>query len=720
MKSLKTTWKIIWKVLQSTTSKITQLKHEKIRFSVPSRVANRPGCVFTLLQLQQIGIGQSGDELGPGALAPGPNSFLKLPTPQICLGGIGLFLLLSVAGTSEVLAKPSLFSTTARSLEETLGSPIAEEHCIPEQRNQPPDIPDGQWCYFASRSSLAEGLKAYRQYRRGDVLPVRRVYAPPDLETLFPNFPGKRLEILFINDRATQIDLSIDRPAQPGKVFTYNPADASQLFRYLFGYPAPIWHPYQEKVTVVPATYHAVCLGDGVATSFERYGSTGPVPSIKLFYHSDCEASRYSFADVKDHWARAFIENLSARKIVSGFPDGTYRPETTVTRAEMAVLISEVLATKATRPAIEFRDVAPEFWGYRAIQTAYRAGFLTGYPGRLFKPNRPMSRVEAIAALSASLPNVSNNLEVLSLYRDAEAIPPYARANIANATTAGLVVNYPVLNVLNPNRSISRGETAVVLYQLLFGKEGWVDSPYIVMPSPSPQLSAVTVIGSQASEVGIDYTPLVNLLTAGDFRRADDQTRTILEEIEKRVREQIDEEYEGSLAAATLSNFPCTDLKTIDRLWQSASQGKFGFRTQARVWQETMEKPGSSWSHYAKRLGWTGSGTVDDYKVHSELMFKLAAPAGHLPAIGVWYMMRWPEDTFGPGTGSPVDIGGLDRAIYTTHYLLQRLSMCERLSRTLPGTNSNVGWANRRPSRVRIYCDRGQFFAPVSAADPDF
>ena len=570
-------------------------------------------------------------------------------------------------------ASRKIFSEPPETLENYFGSPVAEEECIPEARDQPTDSPDGRWCYFPSESAVAEGLKAYRQYRQGEDPPALRTYRPPSLADVFADFTDYGLEILFVNNQAREVRWFVSGSTQLGKIFTYSPAQASQLFRYIFGYPAPIWHPYREEIGLVPTTNHEVCLGDGVATSFTLYGTTGPVPSGRLFYNSECEASQYTFPDVQNHWAQAFIENLSARNIINGFPDGTYRPNAPITRSEMAALISGAFSASSTRPPIEFVDVDEDFWARAAIQTAYRYGFLSGYPNRIFRPNQPMPKVQVMVALSGRLSPGSNDMEVLSFYRDAREIPDYARRSVAKATEAGLAVNYPIPKVLNPNRPITRGEAAAVLYQALFGDEEFINSPYIVVASELPSLEEIAVSGLQASEVGADYSQLAEALAALDFQAADEETRKMLERIASREKPESVSESEK------IDSFPCTDLRTIDRLWRSGSGGQFGVGVQANVWQDAMDKPGASWATYARRVGWIESGTSDRYKISSELTFNLDAPAGHLPAIGVWGAARWQEDTFGPGTGSPVDTGTLDLPISRTTRLLQRAVTCQLL-----------------------------------------
>lgn len=192
------------------------------------------------------------------------------------------------------------------------------------------------------------------------------------------------------------------------------------------------------------------------------------------------------FRDVQGHWAQAFIEALAARNVISGFPDGTYRPSTPVTRAQFAAIINKAFNPAAQRSGINFVDVGQSFWGYQAIQTAYRGGFLAGYPGGVFLPDQQIPRVQVLVSLANGLGYSATNTGGLTrYYTDAAQIPSYAIAPVTAATQRNIVINYPTLNQLNPNREATRAEVAAFVYQALVnaGKVEPITSPYVVSGS---------------------------------------------------------------------------------------------------------------------------------------------------------------------------------------------------------------------------------------------
>ena len=181
--------------------------------------------------------------------------------------------------------------------------------------------------------------------------------------------------------------------------------------------------------------------------------------------------SNSSFSDIQNHWAAECIRQLRSRNVISGYQDGTFRPNNPVTRAEFAALIGKAFANAPLiRTGIIFKDVPSNHWANAAIQAAYRTGFISGYPDRTFKPNQPITRVQVLLALVSGLKYTTAAASSTSLqeyYDDAGAIPIYALGAIAAATVKRLVVNYPDVKRLNPNQNASRAEVSAFIGQAL-------------------------------------------------------------------------------------------------------------------------------------------------------------------------------------------------------------------------------------------------------------
>ncbi len=185
-----------------------------------------------------------------------------------------------------------------------------------------------------------------------------------------------------------------------------------------------------------------------------------------------------TFSDVSaDYWARPFIQRLAREDVITGFPDGTFKPNQPVTRAQFAAIVRKAFDKKIIRNNQSFRDVALNYWAAPAIEKAYTTGFVSGYPDNTFRPEDNIPKVQAIIALASGLQvDPEGDLEkTLSTYRDADAIPDYARKGIAAATQKQMVVNYPNVNFLNPNSTATRADIAAFVYQALVN-EGEIES----------------------------------------------------------------------------------------------------------------------------------------------------------------------------------------------------------------------------------------------------
>ncbi|MEQ9236985.1 S-layer homology domain-containing protein [Coleofasciculus sp. E2-BRE-01] len=194
------------------------------------------------------------------------------------------------------------------------------------------------------------------------------------------------------------------------------------------------------------------------------------------------------FADVpEDYWASPYITALVQRDVMSGFPeDNTFKPNSSITRAEFAALLRNAFEQQPTLETPNFKDVSSEFWAWSAIQETSKTNFLRGYPNNTFQPKQPIPKVQVLVALASGLGLEANQSpqEVLQTYQDSAQIPEYAREKVSAATKAGIVVNYPNTESLNPTQDATRAEVAAMVYQALVeaGKADAVTSEYVVNP----------------------------------------------------------------------------------------------------------------------------------------------------------------------------------------------------------------------------------------------
>ncbi|MEO0351533.1 MAG: S-layer homology domain-containing protein [Cyanobacteria bacterium P01_A01_bin.15] len=181
-------------------------------------------------------------------------------------------------------------------------------------------------------------------------------------------------------------------------------------------------------------------------------------------------------------WTDEFWQSLMAQNLLQ--TAGAQQPDAPMTRAQFASLVVAAFEPKPQRYAVAFRDVPSSHGAAQAIQLAYRARFISGFPDYTFAPEQSILKIQVLLALVSGLQlKAKNTAGVLTRYRDQDQVPRYAVGAIATATKLGLVFNYPELTLLTPNRVATCGEVAAMVYQgLVLNKQmPPVSSPYQVV-----------------------------------------------------------------------------------------------------------------------------------------------------------------------------------------------------------------------------------------------
>lgn len=181
-------------------------------------------------------------------------------------------------------------------------------------------------------------------------------------------------------------------------------------------------------------------------------------------------SSKTLFPDIDNHWARRCIEALAQRKVLLGNPHHPFRPNAPITRMEFAQLLYWVFPqTPRQRSAISFRDVPSTHPSAQVVTWSYERGFFSGYRNRTFRPDAPLTRLEAILVLANGM-NLIHPLSAAAIvsdyFDDAATISHQAQRAIAAATLAGVIVNYPQVRQLRPYENITRAEVAALLCQV--------------------------------------------------------------------------------------------------------------------------------------------------------------------------------------------------------------------------------------------------------------
>ncbi|WP_372868876.1 S8 family peptidase [Planomicrobium okeanokoites] len=170
------------------------------------------------------------------------------------------------------------------------------------------------------------------------------------------------------------------------------------------------------------------------------------------------------FPDLRtDYWYSESIQYIFDRGIVTGFPDGTYRPESTITRAEAMTMIGRALGLKTDATKHYFKDVKTDSYAAGYINKAYELGYIKGVTSTSFHPESPIKRGDMAVIMKRVFELTSSGG---STFSDVDASKYYADA-IQATYENGIVQGYKIDNTFRPEASITRAENAEILSKSL-------------------------------------------------------------------------------------------------------------------------------------------------------------------------------------------------------------------------------------------------------------
>ncbi|SEO97428.1 Fibronectin type III domain-containing protein, partial [Paenibacillus sophorae] len=180
------------------------------------------------------------------------------------------------------------------------------------------------------------------------------------------------------------------------------------------------------------------------------------------------------FKDVAKHWAKDAVNDMGSRMIVNGSGNDMFNPDQDITRAEFAAIIIRGLGLKPEGNAAPFSDVQQSDWYNDVIQTSYAYNLITGFEDGTFRPDDKITREQAMAIiakamtitdLKAKLPSKEAG-EVLSPFADANKTSEWAKNSAADCLQAGIISGRNS-SQLSPKDNITRAEVAAIIQRLL-------------------------------------------------------------------------------------------------------------------------------------------------------------------------------------------------------------------------------------------------------------
>ncbi|GIP37069.1 hypothetical protein J31TS4_03490 [Paenibacillus sp. J31TS4] len=232
----------------------------------------------------------------------------------------------------------------------------------------------------------------------------------------------------------------------------------------------------QVKPGSQPAVYYYhesqkrwIFIGGTVAQDGTIRVNVDHTAKFAVFSHEPTEMT-----DMGNHWSSSYVRRLAGMKVMAGYPDGSIRPDTTVTRSEFAKMLASALGIEAASGSTGFSDDADiPSWAKPHIAAAVQAGLIQGYEEAgttRFNGELTVTRAEAAVMTARALQiygtgTAGSASKALSL-TDASDIPSWAKPSIEHALSAGILNGYED-GAFRAGQTTTRGEAAAMIYNLL-------------------------------------------------------------------------------------------------------------------------------------------------------------------------------------------------------------------------------------------------------------
>ncbi len=177
------------------------------------------------------------------------------------------------------------------------------------------------------------------------------------------------------------------------------------------------------------------------------------------------DETKSEFGDIKNHWAKDYIQKLYDMGIVKGDTENNFNPDKKITRAEVAALAERMLGLDAEYVYI-FDDVAADKWYAKSVAAVNSAKIMVG-DGKTFRPNDYITREElcGFAVKVLRYKNIEQK-NAQSNFADNDEISAWAKQAVGECFARG-IVNGVGENRFSPKTNATRAETAVIITKLL-------------------------------------------------------------------------------------------------------------------------------------------------------------------------------------------------------------------------------------------------------------
>lgn len=167
--------------------------------------------------------------------------------------------------------------------------------------------------------------------------------------------------------------------------------------------------------------------------------------------------------DISGHWAETQIKEWANIGYINGYPDGTFLPDNSITRAEFLTLVNKIFKFE-NKTNINFIDVRPDYWAYSEIQKGISAGYVSGDKNGTFRPDDFITRQEAAVIINKLLDNTEIT-ENKPNFKDAYDIDEWAKNSVDIVYEHGILSGFPN-GTYRPKKYMTRAEAVSALKRL--------------------------------------------------------------------------------------------------------------------------------------------------------------------------------------------------------------------------------------------------------------
>ena len=174
-----------------------------------------------------------------------------------------------------------------------------------------------------------------------------------------------------------------------------------------------------------------------------------------------------AFSDVEGHWAEKSIQKAEEMKVITGYENNRFMPDSYMTRAELVAIINRFLEIQSETDKY-IPDVTRQDWFHSDVRKALSAGIIKGDANGYVRPNDYVTREEAAVIMCrAFYSEADGNVDTLS-FKDNDSISSWSRADILTFVKNGYITGYPD-GELKPKNNITRAEIITILERIIAG-----------------------------------------------------------------------------------------------------------------------------------------------------------------------------------------------------------------------------------------------------------